>query len=426
MELIRETLDNGLPVFFVVKNDVPVISYQTWVRAGSRDEDPNATGVAHFLEHLMFAGTKKFPAGAFDAAVDNLGGETNAATWTDWTMYHSELPKAGLSKIVELEADRCLGLTLNRAAFERERTVILSERTDTVDNDPGERARERLWKKALPNFHPYRWLTIGARKHIEALTPKDVRTFHRRNYSAKNMHLVLAGDINPRAALKKLNQAYGELRRGRDKRLPALRKQRQRRKTFESSSTVEMTSSILLGYDAPSYLDDAWLALALFSELAFFGGEGVFTKKLVNQKELVTTIGGGAAPFKETSLFEVDLELRADVKIGMALKLFDDTLKQFLSKPSKADLESAKIRFELSRHRQNDRVYRMAERVGFSYALSGDPHFSAGRMEKLRALDVAQVRDVVAEYLDPGRRAIIALEAGKKKPAARTRKRPKR
>src|SRR5690606_24858724 len=149
----------------------PVFTYQTWFAVGSRDEDPQRTGLAHLFEHLMFKGTPRFPAGTLDREMESRGAQTNAATWVDWTYYTVSLAaqEDNLQTVVELEADRMQNLQLDEDVFRSELEVVKNERRMSVDNSVPGSMSEELFALAYRE-HPYRWPTIGAMEHLEATT----------------------------------------------------------------------------------------------------------------------------------------------------------------------------------------------------------------------------------------------------------------
>src|SRR5262249_21634252 len=138
----------------------PVVSVQTWFRVGSRHERPGKTGIAHLFEHLMFNQTEHLQAGEFDRRMETAGGETNAATWVDWTYYRDNLPASALGLALELEADRMQHLTLTAVQLESEREVVANERRFRVDDDVDGFLAEQIYRMAFKD-HPYHWPTIG-------------------------------------------------------------------------------------------------------------------------------------------------------------------------------------------------------------------------------------------------------------------------
>ncbi|HZS41130.1 MAG TPA: pitrilysin family protein, partial [Polyangia bacterium] len=153
-------LPNGLRVLLLRDPSAPLVAYQTWFAVGSRHEREGTTGIAHLFEHLMFNQTESHPPGEFDRLLETVGGETNAATWVDWTYYRDSLPRAELQLAVELESDRMAHLVLGEDQVESEREVVANERRFRVEDDVDGFLSEELYRAAFTR-HPYHWPTIG-------------------------------------------------------------------------------------------------------------------------------------------------------------------------------------------------------------------------------------------------------------------------
>ncbi|NQU56085.1 MAG: insulinase family protein [Rhodospirillales bacterium] len=204
------TLANGMQVVVVSNHRMPVVTHMLWYKAGSADEPPGKTGVAHLLEHLMFKGTEKFPSGAFSKNVARVGGSENAFTSRDYTGYYQTIARDHLEKMMVMEADRMKNLLFDAKEVDTERLVVLEERRRRTDNDPGSILAEHV-NAALYLNYPYRRPIIGWEHEIRDLNVADLRSFYRRWYSPGNAILVVAGDITM-AELKPMAQrTYGQI-----------------------------------------------------------------------------------------------------------------------------------------------------------------------------------------------------------------------
>jgi zinc protease len=203
-------LANGLEVVVIPDRRTPVITHMVWYKVGSADEPAGKSGIAHFLEHLMFKGTKKNPAGKFSKMVSSIGGQENAFTTADYTGYFQRTAREHLKLLMEFEADRMTGLVLTDAVVKPELNVVLEEQNQRVANSPGARLGEQL-EAALYLNHPYGKPVIGWRHEIEKLNREDALAFYKRFYTPNNAVLVVAGDVTA-AEVKKLAQAtYGKV-----------------------------------------------------------------------------------------------------------------------------------------------------------------------------------------------------------------------
>jgi zinc protease len=200
------TLPNGMQVVLVKNHRVPVVSHMVWYKCGSADEEPGKSGLAHFLEHLMFKGTPSVPPGEFSKIVARNGGQDNAFTSYDYTGYFQNVAKDRIELVMKLEADRMANLTLTDAEVDPERKVILEERRQTLDNSPAQRLGEQMRAAQFMNS-PYGRSIIGWEHEMRGLTTQDAIAWHRRYYAPNNAILVVGGDITM-AELRPLAEKY--------------------------------------------------------------------------------------------------------------------------------------------------------------------------------------------------------------------------
>jgi len=188
------TLENGLQVIVIPMNRAPVVNHMIWYRVGAADDPRGKSGIAHFLEHLMFKGTPKVPDGQFSKIVARLGGEENAFTSYDITAFFQSVPKEYLGKMMEMEADRMVNLTLDPQVVLSERDVIRAERGQTIDQKPNRRMGEMM-DAALLAGTPYATPIIGWDKDMAGLSREDALAFYQRWYAPNNATLIVAGDV---------------------------------------------------------------------------------------------------------------------------------------------------------------------------------------------------------------------------------------
>src|SRR5690348_8673388 len=262
----RYRLDNGLGLIAAVDRRAPIVALQTWFRVGSRHERPGATGMAHLFEHLMFGQTENLPPGEFDRLVERTGGESNAATWVDWTYYRLSLPTRDLALGVRLEAERMQHLVLEHTPVEAERDVVTNERRERVEDDVDGWLDEQLMALAF-QVHPYRWPTIGWMEDIRALPLDEIRAFYRTWYAPNNATLVVVGDFDEADLLEKVAATYGAIPPAvmpaiTDPLEPAQKGERVRR-----AAKPIATDRLLCGYRAPGQADPDWAVLEIISTL---------------------------------------------------------------------------------------------------------------------------------------------------------------
>jgi zinc protease len=204
------TLANGLEVVVVPDHRAPVVTHMIWYKVGAADETPGKSGLAHFLEHLMFKGTEKNPGGAFSQDVNEIGGQENAFTSSDYTGFFQRVPREHLKEMMALEADRITGLVLTDDVVRPELNVVLEEQNMRVANNPSARLGEQI-DAALYLNHPYGRPAIGWRHEIEKLDRDDALAFYRRFYTPNNAIVVVAGDVTADEVKADAEETYGKI-----------------------------------------------------------------------------------------------------------------------------------------------------------------------------------------------------------------------
>src|SRR5438552_13553844 len=212
--VVQATLDNGLRVLLLEDHRSPIVSFQVWYRVGSRDEQRGATGIAHFLEHMMFKGTPTRGPKQFARLVEENGGQDNAFTSQDVTSYFVDIAADKLDLVIELEADRMQNLLLEPTEIASEREVVIEERRTRTEDDPGGYLGEEVNSIAF-KAHPYGYPIIGWMEDIKRITPDEIRAFYKTYYVPNNAIVVAVGDFKAPETLEKVRRRFGRIPRGR-------------------------------------------------------------------------------------------------------------------------------------------------------------------------------------------------------------------
>ncbi|HTK13889.1 MAG TPA: pitrilysin family protein [Xanthobacteraceae bacterium] len=205
------SLQNGLELVVIPDHRAPVVTHMVWYRVGGADETAGKSGIAHFLEHLMFKGTEKHPNGEFSNTVTHIGGQENAFTTSDYTAFYQRVPRDKLALMMELEADRMTNLKLTDAVVLSERDVVLEEQNMRVANNPNAKLAEQI-DAALYLNSPYGRPVIGWRGEIEKLNREDAIAFYNRFYTPNNATVVVAGDVEPADVFALAQKYYGPVK----------------------------------------------------------------------------------------------------------------------------------------------------------------------------------------------------------------------
>ncbi len=289
-------LKNGLQVVVIENKRAPVVSQMIWYNVGSIDEEYGKSGLAHFLEHLMFKGTKKYPGGYYSKYISTNGGTENAFTSFDYTAYYQIVPSEHLEKIVELEADRMVNLTLTSEQVETEKKVILEERYQRIDSRPSSILDESIRKSLFPN-HTYGTPIIGWEHEIKALTKNDVRKFYNDYYNPKNAILILSGDVSLKKAKEYSKKYFGKIKNKNQKDIERIK-----------LNDPDLKTNIRINYDDENVKQKIWkrsfktfsyresikngIALDLGLKILSGGSTSILYTELVEKKKLVSSIGG--------------------------------------------------------------------------------------------------------------------------------------
>jgi zinc protease len=341
-EVSSFTLDNGLEVVSIPDHRVPVVTHMVWYRTGSADDPLRQSGIAHFLEHLMFKGTAKHPAGEFSKVVAALGGQENAFTSFDYTAYFQRVAREHLETMMQFEADRMTGLTLDEAVVGPERDVVLEERRMRVETDPAAQLSEAM-AAALFVHHPYGTPIIGWMHEIEGLNREHALGFYHRFYTPENAILVVAGDVTADEVRRLADATYGRIapRGARPLRVrPREPEPRAARHIAVQDPKVEQPTLQRL-YLTPSCLSGEprdGLALELLAEILGGGATSYLYRKLVLERGVAVNAGawymGSAMEDTRFSIYAVPAE---GVSLPALEAAVDDVLGRLASEALDAE-----------------------------------------------------------------------------------------
>jgi zinc protease len=278
-----QVLDNGLKVIVWSDHSIPSVALHNWVRVGSRNEVPGLTGLAHFFEHMMFNGTARHGAGEFDRLMEAQGGSNNAFTCDDVTVYQDWFPRGALELVLELEADRIQGLSLDPKLIESERGVVYSERLLRVEDNNAGYLSEQVQARAFL-AHPYRFPTIGLPADIRSWSARDLWQFYRTYYAPNNQTIVLVGDVSHEEAFALARRHLGRLPRQPD---PPAILVREPEQLGERRVVVRRAAQMALlqyAYKAPAAIDPLAPALNLLLTALTEGNAARLHRLLVEQR----------------------------------------------------------------------------------------------------------------------------------------------
>ncbi|MEM9145203.1 MAG: pitrilysin family protein [Pseudomonadota bacterium] len=402
------TLENGLRGVVITDNRAPVVTHMVWYPVGSADEPQGKSGIAHFLEHLMFKGTDEIPEGAFSKIIAENGGRDNAFTSYDYTGYFQRIASDRLELVMRMEADRMRDLAFTEAVAETEREVILEERNQRTENSPQALFSEQM-NAALFQNHRYGIPIIGWRHEMEGLTRADALAFYERYYAPDNAVLVVAGDVEPAEVERLARLHYGPLE-------PSGRPPESRPKEPPHRAARRMTMQdprvrqpyVMRQYLVPSRGSDDPSKAASLVILAQILGSGI-TSRFSEQLELGQKIAiDTGAWYSATARDATDFTIYAVPAAGIGLADVEAGLDAVLATmaetgPTEAELARIKRKIRASYIYAEDSQATLARRYGGALSAGLSLEEIAAWPEVLEAVTVQDVRAVAQTYLVPAR-----------------------
>jgi zinc protease len=410
LRIERFAMGNGLSILLVEDHAAPTVAYHTWFRVGSRHESPGKTGIAHLFEHLMFNETEHLAAGEFDRELEELGAESNASTWLDWTHYDIAVPSSAFERVAELESERMQHLVLREPQVASEKEVVANERRFRVEDDVEGSVGEQLWATAFER-HPYRWPTIGWMKDIEGFTVEDCQKFYRTYYAPNNATLVLVGDVSPERALSKLQEVYGGYRSATVPEPPLEPEPEQAAERRSEVTKLTPTWKINLGYRSPALGHADHLPLSVLCEVLFGGRSSRLVKALVRDREMAGDVRGSLSPLRDPGLLELFVSAREGFSADQLLGAVDVEIDRLLAEPiSDDEFERAKARIELGLLQGLQTNEGKASTIGFYEVVLGNPAAGFERLLGLNEIRPNQLQELAGRYLNRRSRTIISVQ----------------
>jgi zinc protease len=414
--ITKTTLNNGLTIILKEMHHAPVTCFMVWYRVGSRHEVPGITGVSHWIEHMLFRGTPKFPGGVLDRLVSREGGHWNAFTWVDFTAYYETMPAGRIDLALELEADRMVNALMAEEDVESERTVILSERA-MYENSPRFVLDEEV-SAAVFRVHPYHHEVIGDMPDLQTMTRADLLGHYRRHYVPNNAIVVAVGDFATAGMLSRIEAKFGLLSPGEP--TPAITRQEpiQRGERRVIVNGPADAAQLAYAFRAPAATHPDYFALTLLnaafaggSSLGMLGGGGSnkssrLYKALVDT-DLAVAAYGGLGPTIDPFLYTINVTVRnarslrevEDALEGELLRLQQDPITgRELAKAMKR----AKVEFVTA----GESITGQAQLLGMAEAVVGDYRWYETVLDQLSAVTLADLARVCQAYLHKRNRTV--------------------
>jgi len=402
-------LKNGMKVLVQEDPSIPNVALYTFFHVGSRNEHEGITGLSHFFEHMMFNGAKKYGPGQFDKTMEAAGGNNNAYTSNDMTVYQDWFPTSQLELIFELEADRVQNLAFDPKIVESERQVVYSERRLSVDNDNFGLLDEQLEAAAIM-AHPYHWSVIGWPSDIEKWTLDDLKAYFAKGYSPSNATMVVVGGVKADEVFR-LAEKYMEPIPAHDPPPPV--------RTVEPKQLGERRISVHkfaqlplveIGYHVPQAQGPDFYTLELLQTLLTSGESSRLYRSLVDQQQLAIEVQSSHEATFDPYIFTFTVQPRQGVapeKAEQALYAEVDKLKA--TGVDEHELQKAKNQAISGYYRSLRSINRRANVIGRYETLFGDYHKLANVEQEFNKVSAADIQRAAKQYFDVNNRTVATL-----------------
>lgn len=403
-------LPNGLTVLLHEDHSAPIISYQTWFRVGSKNEEPGYTGIAHLFEHMMFKGAKRYTGEQFDVILQANGAINNAFTSQDYTGYYENLPSSKLELVIDIESDRMENLQVTSEHLKSEREVVKEERRFRVENNPAGFLREKLLGTAF-KVHPYRWPVVGYMADLDNISIEKSLEFYHTYYAPNNAVVVLAGDFDPQVAKKMINKYYGSI--------SAQTIPQKVRPTEPVQSGIRhlnlekevQATQFVISYQSPKAGTDESYALDLLANIMGAGSSSRLYQRLVYKDQSVASLAAYNMTLQEEGLFQVFVNMKPGAISKNAIK----TVKDEMWRPrnllvSKEELKKAKNQVMKSYVDSLKTIHGRAEALALNETLFGDYERLFNDLVMYQAVSAEKIKLAAAKYLTPDRSTVVTMK----------------
>ncbi|KRO69057.1 MAG: peptidase M16 [Cryomorphaceae bacterium BACL7 MAG-120322-bin74] len=400
-------LDNGLHVILHQDKGTPIVAVSVLYHVGSKNEETNRTGFAHFFEHLLFEGSENIGRGEYMKLIQANGGTLNANTMQDRTFYYEILPSNNLELGLWMESERMLHAKVDQTGVETQREVVKEEKRMRVDNQPYGSWSSEMFKRAFPD-HPYNWAVIGSMDDLNAAQTEDYVNFYDKFYVPNNATLSIAGDLDPEEAKKWISKYFGDIPAGEvveqpNKNATAL--------TSEIQDTIYdniQIPAIFTGYRMPGQSDVDAYALQMLTTALSDGPSSRFSKRMVDQDQSALQVAAFPYALEDHGIFITLALTNGDHTTSEVLGTMDEEIARIqneLMRPT--EFEKVLNKVEADFITQNGSVSGIAESLANYYVYFGDANLINTEIERYRAVTREDIQRVAQTYLKPSNRVVL-------------------
>jgi predicted Zn-dependent peptidase len=401
-------LDNGLHVILHEDHSTPLVAVTILYHVGSKNEDAERTGFAHFFEHLMFEGSKNISRGEFDKIVETAGGALNANTNFDRTFYYEILPSNQLELGLWLESERMLHLNVDSVGVETQRKVVKEERKQRLENQPYGSLGEEIFKRSF-KVHPYKWMPIGSAQYIDQATLEEFMEFYKTYYVPQNATLSIAGDIDIDETKKLVEKYFGSI--------PMGTKDIYRPNVVEPPMTSEVRDSVydnvqlpavVHAYHIPAQGTEDYYAINMLTTILSGGQSSRMYKELVDKQQVALQAGSFPFSMEDSGLFIVFALPNVGVTPEDLETAFQTELENVKNELiTEREFQKLQNQIETNFVTQNARIAGIAETLADYHVYFGDANLINTEIERYMKVTREDIKRVANEYLDADKRVVL-------------------
>lgn len=401
-------LDSGQTVIIKQVKNNPIVTIDTWIKTGSVNETDKNNGVAHFLEHLFFKGTKNTPPGEFDKIIESKGGVTNAATSKDFTHYYITIPSNYFDLAMDLHADMLLNPLIPRKELEKERKVVLEEIAKDA-NDPSNKVYDNF-NDMVYTFHPYKRKVLGTGDIIEKITREEILDFYNSYYNPSNMVTIIIGDIDPQHVLEKVK---GDFKKPGSSPIKAKGTSVGHKKEKALTSKVVKTDYqpiqsgyMIIGFRGVNALNSDTYALDVLATILGEGRSSRLNQNIKEQKQLAYSISTGNSSYKEDGLFLISANYTPDKVARLQKTIFEEVSKIQKQGVTLEELNRAKNIIERDTYYSRESITNISSEIGYTTVLTNDPGYYDKYLADIKKVTLSDVKRVASLYLKENSSAV--------------------
>lgn len=408
INFVEYDLDNGLHVILHQDNTTPIVATSVFYHVGSKNENSERTGFAHFFEHLMFEGSTNIPRGKFMNIVESNGGTLNATTDNDRTFYYEVLPSNQLELALWLESERMLQLKIDSIGVETQRKVVKEERKQRLDNQPYGSIMEETFKRAY-SVHPYRWTPIGSNQYIDLAKYSEFIDFYKQYYVPNNAVLTIAGDIDIEKTKGLVKKYFADIPRGKIK----IEKPNPYEPPLSSEKRDTVYDNIqlplvLMAYRIPNMKSDQAYQIEMLSSLLASGQSSRIYKELVDKQQKAVAAGCFPMLMEDSGL----LLIYAIANVGVSAENLEKLLQNEIERVKSENVGEREFQ-KLKNMKETEFVNQVASMMGIAsslpnyYVFYGNTNLINTEIENYLKVTPAEIKNVALEYLNNNNRVVL-------------------